>query len=530
MAQILMRLLGGSVISMMDWASQRMANTQRRAIGNVQLLQPWAMQPQLGLDVFGQPLPYIDLSKDDVVAQELNRLLAPVPAVAAALGWGAQQMAQQQAQAQAQGQSAPAQQIQPPSIPAFTPPPQLKDLPLPPAPQLPEPPKSLVETLTPYPQLPPFEAPRREWQDVAAQVIAGLVNPDILPFATQAFEKAYQERVAEARDRFERAAANALQAWQARRQAELADAQAQQQYQQQLAQLQNQYQQAVYGTQAQNIQAQNEQALREWQAQQQYGQWAYEQQWRAYDKEEQRRLAEEQKKLDREIRLELQKNQMAMNMYNSLMSYAQKPTLTAAERQTALAVIPALKSILPPEFHPYLDQVAVTIKAKPSVPELNLDIERKKAEAAIQQGWAKIKQGDQKLALARQRLAQRDYPGAMEALKYVGTRISQIRDDIRQIDTALGRTVDDIYSGRRVPAISGPERDRLYQQRAQLEQELQGLQTRYDEMTRSVLFGQPAPQQPKPQPQAQPKQPTKQPQQQPKPQGVTSGGVKWRVK
>jgi hypothetical protein len=138
---------------MMDWVSQRMANTQRRAVGNVQLLQPWAMQPQLGLDVFGQPLPYIDLSKDDVVAQELNRLLAPVPAVAAALGWGAQQMAQQQAQAQAQGQPAPTAP-QPPTVPAFTPPPQLQALPLPPAPQLPPPPQPLAETLTPYPQLP----------------------------------------------------------------------------------------------------------------------------------------------------------------------------------------------------------------------------------------------------------------------------------------------------------------------------------------------------------------------------------------
>jgi len=130
----------------MDWASQRWVNTRRRAIGNVQLLEPWAMQPQLGLDALGQPLPYIDLSKQDVVADELNRLLAPVPAVAAALGWGAQQQAAQQQAAQAQGQPAPPQQIQPPSIPAFTPPPQLKDLPLPPAPKLPEPPKSLVDT------------------------------------------------------------------------------------------------------------------------------------------------------------------------------------------------------------------------------------------------------------------------------------------------------------------------------------------------------------------------------------------------
>jgi len=515
---------------MMDWVSQRMANSQRRAIGNVQLLEPWAQQPQLGLDALGQPLPYIDLSKQDVVAEELNRLLAPVPAVAAALGWGAQQLAQQQQAAQAQGQPAPTAP-QPPTVPAFTPPPQLKDLPLPPAPQLPEPPKSLVETLTPYPQLPPFEAPRREWQDVAAQVIAGLINPDILQYAAPAFEKAYQERVAEARDRYERAAANALQAWQARRQAELADAQAQQHYQQQLAQMQNQYQQAVYGTQAQNIQAQNEQALRNWQAQQAYNQWAYEQQWRAYDKEEQRRMQEEQKRADRELRQELQKNQMGMGMYNSLMSYATKPALTAAERQTALAAIPALKAVLPPEFHPYLDSIAQTIKTKPSVPEQNLDILRQKAQAAIQQGWARIRQGEERLALARQRLAQRDYPGAMEALKYVGQRILQIRDDIRQIDMALGKTVDDIYSGQRVPAISGPERERLYQQRAQLEQELQGLQARYDEMSRSVLFGTPTPQpQPQPKPQAQPKQPTNQPQQQPKPQGVTSGGVKWRVK
>jgi len=99
--------------------------------------------------------------------------------------------------------------------------------------------------------------------------------------------------------------------------------------------------------------------------------------------------------------------------------------------------------------------------------------------------------------------------------------------------------VDDIYSGQRVPAISGPERDRLYRQRDQLEQELQGLQARYDEMARSVLFGQPAPQskpQPKPQPQAQPKQPPKQPQQQQKPsapsapkQGTLPSGRKFVI-
>ena len=523
---------------MMDWISQRMANSQRRAIGNVQLLEPWALQPQLGLDVFGNPLPHVDLSKDDVVAQELNRLLAPVPAVAAALGWGAQQMAQQQAQAQAQGQPAPTTPPapQPPTIPPFTPPPQLQGLPLPPPPQLPQTPKPLTETLTPYPQLPPFEAPKREWQDVAAQVIAGLINPDILQYAAPAFEKAYQERVAEARDRYERAAANALNAWQARRQAELADAQAQREYQQQLVQLQNAYQQAQYQTQAQNIQQQNEQALRNWQAQQQYGQWAYEQQWRAYDKEEQRRMQEEQKKLDREIRLELQKNQMAMNMYNSLMAYAQKPALTAAERQTALAAIPALKAVLPPEFHPYLDQVGATIQAKPSVPELNLEIERKKAEAAIQQGWAKIKQGEQRLALAQQRLAQGNNKDAWTAMKEIRLQAEQARDNIRQIDQALGRTIDNIYTGQREPAIQGPERERLIRQRDQLEQRLLRLEQQQEMLERALLFGQPAPQpQPKPQPQAQPKpQPNQQPKQQPKQQQggwqQTQGGLKFRLK
>jgi len=519
----------------MDWVSQRMANTLRRATGNVQLLEPWAMQPQLGLDVFGQPLPYIDISKDDAVAQELNRLLAPVPAVAAALGWAAQQHAAQQA-AQAQGQpTAP----QPPTVPAFTPPPQLQGLPLPPPPKLPEPPKSLAETLTPYPTIPEFQPPKREWTDVAAQVIAGLVNPDILPFATQAFEQAYQQRVAEARDRYERAAANALNEWQAKRQLELADAQAQQQYQQQLAQLQNQYQQNVYQTQAQNIQAQNEQALRNWQAQQAYNQWAYEQQWRAYDKDEQRRLAEEQKKLDRELRQELQRNQMAMGMYNSLMAYATKPALTAAERQTALAAIPALKSVLPPEFHPYLDAVGQTIKAKPSVPEQNLDIERKKAEAAIRQGWAKIKQGDQKLALARQRMSQGSNKDAWAALKEVRLQAEQARDNIRQIDQALGRTIDNIYTGRREPAIQGQERENLIRQRAQLEQRLQKLEQQQEMLERELLFGQPAPQpqpQPKPQPQAQPKQQQQQPKQQQKPpaqqvpkQGTLPSGRKFVI-
>jgi hypothetical protein len=466
---------------MMDWASQRWLNTRRRAIGNVQLLQPWAMQPQIALDALGQPLPYIDLSKQDVVAEELNRLLAPVPAVAAALGWAAQQLAQQQQAAQAQGQPAPTAP-QPPTVPAFTPPPQLQALPLPPAPKLPEPPKPLVDTLTPYPQLPPFEAPKRDWQDVAAQVIAGLVNPDILPFATQAFEKAYQERVAEARDRYERAAANALQAWQARRQAELADAQAQQQYQQQLAQLQNQYQQAVYGTQAQNIQQQNEQALRNWQAQQQYGQWAYEQQWRAYDKEEQRRLAEEQKKADRELRQELQRNQMGLGMYNSLMQYATKPALTAAERQTALAAIPALKAVLPKEFHQYLDTVGQTIKAKPSVPEQNLD-------AAIKQGWEKIRLAQQRLALAGQRLAQGNGKDAWNALKMASSQVEQLRDNIRQIDVALGRFVPDPISLTQRPAIMGPERDRLMAQRDAMEKELKKVEEKRNALESRLLAG-----------------------------------------
>jgi len=478
---------------MMDWVSHRLANSRRRAIGNVQLLEPWAMQPQLGLDVFGQPLPYIDLTKDDAVAQELNRLLAPVPAVAAALGWGAQQMAQQQQAAQAQGQpSAPATTPpapQPPTIPPFSPPPQLQGLPLPPAPKLPDPPKPLAETLSPYPQLPPFEDPKRDWQDVAAQVIAGLVNPDMLPYATQAFEKAYQERVAEARDRYERAAANALQAWQARRQVELADAQAQREYQQQLAQLQNAYQQAVYGTQAQNIQAQNEQALRNWQAQQQYGQWAYEQQWRAFDRDEQRRLQEAQKQADRELRQELQKNQMAMGMYNSLMSYAQKPTLTAAERQTALAAISALKSVLPKEFHSYLDAVGRTIQAKPSVPEQKLNIERQKAAEAIKQGWEKIRLVQQKLALAGQRLAQGNGKDAWNALKMASSQVERLRDNIRQIDVALGRFVPDPISLTPRPAIMGPERDRLMAQRDALEKELKQVEEKRNALESRLLAG-----------------------------------------
>jgi len=219
------------------------------------------------------------------------------------------------------------------------------------------------------------------------------------------------------------------------------------------------------------------------------------------------------------------------------MKIYQKPALTAAERQTALEVIPTLKSILPEEFHDYLDQVATTIKAKPSVPEQNLEIERQKAEAAIKQGWEKIQQGRDNLALAQKRLEKRDYPGAMQVLKLFSQQISQIRNEIRQIDTVLGKQVNDFY-GRRVYAIQGPERDRLYQQRNQLDQELQGLQARYDEMVRSVLFGQPrAPQpQPKPQPQAQPKQQQQQPKQQQKPpaqqvpkQGTLPSGRKFVI-
>ena len=106
---------------MTDWINQRITNSQRRALGNAQLLEPWALEPQLGLDVFGQPVPYVDLSGTDVVAQELNRLLAPVPAVAAALGW-----AQQQTAPQVQDQ--PTQQLTQPQIPSFSPPPQLQGL------------------------------------------------------------------------------------------------------------------------------------------------------------------------------------------------------------------------------------------------------------------------------------------------------------------------------------------------------------------------------------------------------------------
>ena len=483
---------------------------QQQAASNLYLTQPWAMQPQLGLDALGQPLPYIDLSKQDVVAQELNRLLAPVPAVAATLGLTAQ-----------------------PTVPAFSPPPQLKDLPLPPAPKLPEPPKSLAETLTPYPQLPEFQKPERAWQDVASQVIAGLVNPDILPYATQAFEQAYQQRVAEARDRYERAAANALNAWQAKRQLELADAQAQREYQQQLAQLQNQYQQNVYQTQAQNIQQENEQALRKWQAEQAYNQWAYEQKRRAYEKAEEGRRQEEQNRLNREIRLELQKNEIAKGMYDSVMAIYQKPLLTAAERQTALAAIPALKAVLPPEFHEFLDQVGATIQAKPSVPELNLDIERKKAEDAIRQGWAKIKQGDQQLALAQKRLAQGNNKDAWNALRAANTEIEQLRDNIRQISEALGRTVPNQLTMKNEPAIKGQERERLELQRFQMEQRLQSLEQRRDLLEQQLIFGQPAPQQPKPQPkpqpQAQPKpQPNQQPKQQPK-QGTLPSGRKFVI-
>jgi len=479
---------------------------QQQAASSLYLTQPWAMQPQLGLDVFGNPLPHVDLSKDDVVAQELNRLLAPVPAVAATLGLAAQ-----------------------PTVPPFTPPPQLKDLPLPPAPKLPEPPKSLVETLTPYPTIPEFQKPERAWQDVAAQVLAGLINPEILQYAAPAFEQAYQQRVAEARDRYERAAANALNEWQAKRQLELADAQAQQQYQQQLAQLQNQYQQAVYGTEVQNIQAQNEQALRNWQAQQAYNQWAYEQKRRAYEKAEEGRRQDEQNRLNRELRLELQKNDIARGIHDGLMKIYQKPALTAAERQTALEVIPTLKSILPEEFHDYLDQVAVTIKAKPSVPEQNLEIERQKAEAAIKQGWEKIRQGDQKLALARQRLAQGNNKDAWNALRAANTEIEQLRDNIRQISEALGRTVINQFTMKSEPAIKGQERERLELQRFEMTQRLQRLEQRRDLLEQQLIFGQPAPQQPKPQPKPQPQpQPNQQPKQQPK-QGILPSGRKFVI-
>jgi len=168
-----------------------------------------------------------------------------------------------------------------------------------------------------------------------------------------------------------------------------------------------------------------------------------------------------------------------------------------------------------------------------------LDIERKKAEAAIRQGWAKIKQGDQQLALAQKRLAQGNNKDAWTALRAANTEIEQLRDNIRQLTEALGRTVTDQLTLKKVPAIQGPERERLEIQRIEMTQRLQKLEQRRDLLEQQLLFGQPAPQQPKPQPKPQPQaqlkpqqpnQPTKQPQQQPKPQGVTSGGVKWRVK
>jgi uncharacterized phage infection (PIP) family protein YhgE len=220
-------------------------------------------------------------------------------------------------------------------------------------------------------------------------------------------------------------------------------------------------------------------------------------------------------------------------MYDSLMSIYQKPALTAAERQTALAAVPALKAVLPPEFHEFLDQVAVTIKAKPSVPEQNLEIERKKAEAAIRQGWAKIKQGDQQLALAQKRLAQGNNKDAWNALRAANTEIEQLRDNIRQISEALGRTVPNQLTMKNEPAIKGPERERLELQRFEMTQRLQRLEQRRDLLEQQLIFGQPAPQQPKPQPkpqpQAQPKpQPNQQPKQQPK-QGTLPSGRKFVI-
>jgi hypothetical protein len=218
-------------------------------------------------------------------------------------------------------------------------------------------------------------------------------------------------------------------------------------------------------------------------------------------------------------------------MYNSLMAYAQKPALTAAERQTALAAIPALKSILPPEFHPYLDSIAQTIQAKPSVPEQNLDIMRQKAEAAIKQGWEKIRQGEQRLALARQKAQQGNNKDAWTALKEVRLQAEQARDNIRQINESLGRTIDNIYTGRREPAIQGPERENLIRQRSQLEQRLQKLEQQQEILERQLLFGTPTPQpQPQPKPQAQPKQQQQQPKQQQGGWQQLPGGVQFRIK
>jgi uncharacterized phage infection (PIP) family protein YhgE len=189
-----------------------------------------------------------------------------------------------------------------------------------------------------------------------------------------------------------------------------------------------------------------------------------------------------------------------------------------------------LKSILPEEFHDYLDQVATTIKAKPSVPEQNLDIERQKAEAAIKQGWEKIRQGDQKLALARQKAQQGNNKDAWNALRAANTEIEQLRDNIRQISEALGRTVINQFTMKSEPAIKGQERERLELQRFEMSQRLQRLEQRRDLLEQQLIFGQPAPQQPKPQPQAQPKpQQQQQPQQQ---QGwqLTPGGLKFRLK
>ena len=193
-------------------------------------------------------------------------------------------------------------------------------------------------------------------------------------------------------------------------------------------------------------------------------------------------MQEEQRKADRDLRQELQKNQMGMGMYNSLMSYATKPALTAAERQTALAAIPALKAVLPKEFHHYLDTVGQTIKAKPSVPEQNLD-------AAIKQGWEKIRLAQQRLALAGQRLAQGNGKDAWNALKMASSQVEQLRDNIRQIDVALGRFVPDPISLTPRPAIMGPERDRLMAQRDAMEKELKKVEEKRNALESRLLAG-----------------------------------------
>ena len=211
---------------------------------------------------------------------------------------------------------------------------------------------------------------------------------------------------------------------------------------------------------------------------------------------------------------------MGLNMYNSLMAYAQRPALTASERQTAIASIPALKSVLPSEFHGYLDAIGRTIQAKPSVPEQRLDIDRQRAAAAIQQGWARVRQGEARLALAREKAAQGQSKEAWNALKELRLQAEQARDNIRSIDVALGRTIDNIYSGQREYAIQGPERENLIRQRAEMQQRLAELEQAQRQLEQQMLFKQQPNQQPKQQAKQQPQSGWQQ----------TPGGLKFRFK